>query len=67
MATGGPQPEAAIREVTSIGQYLPLELPSGFLKLAAHEWPLSVNGERPVCALTAAGRLTECRLAEDDP
>lgn len=59
----GPYPTRAVRN----GQYLPLELPSGFLKLAAHEWPLSVNGERPVCALTAAGRLTECRLAEDDP
>jgi len=28
-----------------IGQYFPLELPGRFPKLAAHEWPLSANGE----------------------
>jgi len=28
-----------------IGQYLPLELTGRCPKLAAHEWPLSANGE----------------------
>ena len=31
--------------MASNGQYFPLELPGRFPKLAAHEWPLSANGE----------------------
>jgi len=32
-------------QVVKNGQYLPLELPGRFPKLAAHEWLLLVNGE----------------------
>jgi len=33
------------RGAVGTGQYFPLELPGRFPKLAAHEWPLSANGE----------------------
>ena len=32
-------------QAVDIGQYLPLELPRRFPKLAAHEWLLLLNGE----------------------
>ena len=52
------RPTPSLAEKT--GQYLPLELPGRFPKLAAHEWLLLVNGDVRYKALPEFGGHFQC-------
>jgi hypothetical protein len=48
------------------GQYLPLVSPGRFLKLAAHEWLISANGEARYTLNSSRSRLAKFMTGTDE-